>query len=426
MDAREIARAVEARLPWAEALFARIREISVDGPGVTRPAFSPEDRKAIEIIAEAAQALDLELDYDAAGNLYATLPGRNRNIPAILAGSHVDSVPKGGNFDGLAGVLAGFTTLAAFRDLGITPDSDVTAVALTGEESVWYGIAYVGSRLATGALPLEELDSLKRLDTGRSLGEHMAESGCDLAALRSSQPRITAENARAWLEIHIEQATALIQADSPAAVPTTIRGNVRFPLVRCEGAYAHSAAEPRATRQDAVLASVELIAALEKLWHERETQGVPDTVLTVGILHTDPDEHAMTKVPGLCSFSLNFGGTTTDFLDECRARTYALAEEIGRRRRVRFDLGTCVGSNPIGLDAGLRETLRAQARALGIEAPEFATVGHDAGVMQRAGVPSAMILVRNQNGSHNPYEAMEMADFGAAVGVLANTILAIE
>ena len=425
-DIPALTAAIEARLPFADDLFEAIREESRDIEGVTRPAWSSQDKSAAEIIGEAARALALEVDYDSAGNLRSTLPGQDRGAPGILTGSHLDSVPTGGHYDGLAGVIAGLTTLAAFRDVGASPACDVTTMGIRGEESVWYGIAYVGSRLAVGTLPVDQLDRLHRGDTGRSLAEHMADVGIDVDALRAApQPSVSSANTRAFLELHIEQGPVLVEDGLPVGIPTTIRGNVRFPYARCLGSYGHSGAAPRAYRHDAALAVVELVRSLDQFWIEQEAGGVPDTVFTVGKMHTDAEHHAMTKVPGRCDFTLNFGGTTQAFLDACRDKTYALADEISAARRVRFELGDCVGSDPTPLDSDLRGRLQQTAEALDIPSAEFATVGHDASIFARAGIPSAMVLVRNAHGSHNPDEQMELADFGEGTKVLAAAIAAL-
>ena len=424
-----LARAVETRIPFAEKLFDEIRVESVDIAGVTRPAWSAQDQAAADILGDAAKALGLEVAFDPAGNLWCTLPGADRSAPRVLTGSHLDSVPTGGHFDGLAGAVAGLTALAAFRDLGFEPTCDLTVMGIRGEESVWYGIAYVGSRLAVGSLPRADLDRLRRGDTGRTLAEHMAEVGVDVAALRASPgPAITHENTRAFLELHIEQGPVLVGEGLPVGIPTTIRGNVRFPYARCTGSYGHSGATPRDYRDDALLAVVELVRDLDQYWIDQEATGVPDTVFTVGKLYTDPRHHAMTKFPGRCDFTLNFGGTSEAFLDACRDRALARAAEIGAARRVRFDLGECVGSMPTHLDPGLRKLLADTADALDISHRAFATVGHDASIFARAGIPAAMVLVRNADGSHNPDEKMELADFAAGVQVLAAAMgsLAVE
>ena len=420
----QIAAAVTGRMPFAESLFETLAIATLDGEGVTRPAWSPADRYATSIVSDAACAMGLEVAHDLAGNVYATLPGRDRTAPALLTGSHLDSVPKGGNYDGYAGVIAGLTSLAAFRDLGITPPCDIRTVGLRGEESVWYGIAYIGSRLAVGSLDISEIDRRRRADTDRSLADHMADVGVDVGALRNTTtPFITVENTKAFLELHIEQGPVLVDRDIPVSVPTVIRGNVRFPFARCYGEYAHSAAVPRELRRDASLAVVELVGALDRLWQDSEEMGEPDTVFTVGQLYTDASQHAMTKVPGECAFSINFGGTTQTYLDAVRDRTISLAQEIGERRNVDFQLGECVGSMPTPLNQGLRERLCSQACDLGITNHVMATVGHDASIFARAGIPSAMVLVRNQNGSHNAAEAMEIADFGCGTAILATTLL---
>ena len=415
-----LAAAVEARLPFAERLFDAIRAETADTVGVTRPAWSPQDASAAQVLAGAARDLGLETGFDIAGNLECTLPGTDRGAPRVLTGSHLDSVPTGGHYDGLAGVVAGLVTLASFRDCGATPACDLTVTGLRGEESVWYGIAYIGSRLAVGSLPLDELDRLRRDDTGRTLAEHMAAVGVDLEALRAARgPPVSPANTRAFLELHIEQGPVLVGEGLPVGIPTTIRGNVRFPYARCSGTYGHSGATPRRWRRDAALAVVELVRTLDEYWIERERDGVPDTVFTVGKLFTDPAHHAMTKVPGRCDFTLNFGGTTKAFLDECRDRARVLAERIGRERRVELALGECVGSDPTPLDPGLRARLRTTCASLGLPVREFATVGHDASIFARAGIPAAMVLVRNAHGSHNPDEAMDLDDFGEGTKVLA-------
>ena len=188
---------------------------------------------------------------------------------------------------------------------------------------------------------------------------------------------------------------------------------MRFPYACCTGSYGHSGATPRDYRDDALLAVVELVRDLDQYWIDQEAAGVPDTVFTVGKLYTDPKHHAMTKFPGRCDFTLNFGGTSEAFLEACRDRALARAAEIGAARRVSFDLGECVGSMPTHLDPNLRKLLADTADALDIAHREFATVGHDASIFARAGIPAAMVLVRNADGSHNPDEKMELADFAA-------------
>ena len=416
--------AIGEMMPLAAEIFAEVRTVSQDDEGVTRPAWSAADQAAGDILLRAAQARGLTTRSDNIGNTYASLAGRYTKAPTILTGSHLDSVARGGNFDGLAGAVAGIVALAALRRAGIEPGCELTAMGIRCEESVWFGIAYIGARLSVGAMSRVEFDALRRLDSGRSIAAHMAELGIAAEDIRRpDKPEISAANTKAFLELHIEQGPLLIEQAKPLAVATAIRGNLRYGDGVCHGAYQHSAAAPRRLRQDAVLAVTELLQRLEALWHEIEDSDDPSAVFTVGKLFTDPDRHALTKVPGECHFSLNFGSTEQRTLDRMAAAVASLTAEIAVRRRVRFALGDPVGSSPTPLDPVLRAGLAASAGRLSIPCAEFATVGHDASIFARAGIPAAVLLVRNGEGSHNPRESMELEDFELGVNVLAATMI---
>ena len=416
--------AVAAWLPRAGRLFDELERLGADGGGVTRDAYGANEQAACDAIAETARELDLEVSHDAAGNLHAVLPGADRSAPALVVGSHLDSVPRGGNYDGAAGIVAGLAAAAAFRRLGPPLARDLMVIGLRGEESPWFGTAYLGSRLALGQLPLDQLDTLRRFDTGRTLAEHMTDLGLDVAALRRDGPPLSPANVAAYFELHIEQGPVLEREALPVAVATAVRGNARYPFARCLGAYAHSAAVPRVDRSDAVLAAAELVMRLDGFWQSIEVSGGGDAVFTVGKFFTDADLHAMTKVPGAVDFTLNFGSTRQADLEAFRAEAEAAAEEIGARRRVRFELGQSIGTDPVALDGSLREALTEACGACGQQAFEMPTVGHDAAIFSRAGIPAGMILVRNAHGSHNADEAMDLADFGIGCTVLTVALAA--
>jgi N-carbamoyl-L-amino-acid hydrolase len=421
--------AVRALMPVAEDIFTDVRAASQDDIGVTRPAWSIQDQAAADILSAAARDHGLSTRQDAIGNSYATLTapngaGRDEAAPGILTGSHLDSVARGGNFDGLAGAVAGVVALAAIRQAGLQPGCNLTAMGIRCEESVWFGIAYIGARLAVGNMDRAEFDALVRLDSGQGIAAHMLDLGIAADDIwRAGPPEISPANTKAFLELHIEQGPVLVEQNLPVGIATAIRGNLRFGDAICYGSYQHSAATPRRLRQDTVLAVSELLQRLEALWHEIEDGADPSAVFTVGKLFTDPVHHALTKVPGECHFSLNFGSTEQASQDRFGAAITALTAEIAARRRVRFVMGAPVGSSPTRLDPGLRAGLVQNAGRLGIPCTEFATVGHDASIFARAGIPAAVLLVRNNDGSHNPYEKMAMADFEQGVQVLAATMM---
>ena len=228
----------------------------------------------------------------------------------------------------------------------------------------------------------------------------------------------------AFIEVHIEQGPVLEAKGLPIGLVTGIRGCLRHAHARCLGAYAHSGAAPREARQDAVAATVELLQRLNDHWLAVEQAG-EDLVFTVGQLNTDPAVAAPSKVAGETSFVLDFRGLKEKVMRAASATAETLAAEIGQRHRVRFQLGEGNYSYPAILDAGLRRRLGALAQGLGLPAMELASgAGHDSAVFTEFGVPSAMIFIRNAHGSHNPEEAMELADFAAATRLLASFLAA--
>src|SRR5258708_18729297 len=175
---------IDPDLGLAERMFDELSAKTRRGKGIVRDTYGAGEQAAHDILRHAARDCGLEVHVDAAGNSYATLPGRDRGAPAILMGSHLDSVPQGGNYDGAAGVVAGMAVLAGCRKAGWTPAFDIAVMGIRAEEAAWFDASYVGSYAAFGRLAPEILH-VRRSDSGRSLAEHMADAGCDGAAGRS-------------------------------------------------------------------------------------------------------------------------------------------------------------------------------------------------------------------------------------------------
>jgi beta-ureidopropionase / N-carbamoyl-L-amino-acid hydrolase len=227
----QIASSVAASRALAAGLFDTLRRDSLDAPGVTRDPYGPGEQRAHATIEQAARELGLEITRDAAANLYMTWPGHDRAAKRVIVGSHLDSVPHGGNFDGAAGVIAGLAAVDALKRLGLTLACDLTVMAIRAEESVWFEVSYIGSRGALGTLPDGAMQATRR-DTRRSLAAHIAECGGDPDALRAGVRHLDPASLRAYLEVHIEQAPSLVEADRPVAICTGIPGNFRFPNAR--------------------------------------------------------------------------------------------------------------------------------------------------------------------------------------------------
>jgi N-carbamoyl-L-amino-acid hydrolase len=313
--------------------------------------------------------------------------------------------------------------IAALQQLGVRPACDIATIATRAEESVWFQVSYIGSRSAFGALPATALDA-RRVDTGRALAEHMAECGARVDDVRAGKASLTANSIRAFVELHIEQAPQLVEAGLPMAVGTGVPGNFRYPNIRVEGEYAHVGL-PRRFRHDAVLAASDFAIGLDEIWKRSDAAGRP-MAFTIGRFHTDPKEHALTKVAGEMALSLDVRAYDRAHLAELEAAVLQLASSIAAKRRVRFDLGPRASADVAPSDPALFARLMHSAEVLGIPTMPLASpASHDTATFTVAGVPSAMLFVRNANGSHNPHEAMEIDDFLQAAAVLTHW-LAVE
>ena len=419
MSGARLDAAVLAREAFTAQLFDELAAGSHDGLGITRASYGEGEQFAHDLMARTARSLGLAVCQDPAGNTYMTLPGRDRQAPPMIIGSHLDSVAQGGNFDGAAGVVAGLVACAGMLDAGVVPPRDVRVMGIRAEESAWFGVSYIGSRCALGVLPDGALDGATRSDTGLALAAHMQAAGCDVEALRAGSVYLPPADQHAYIEVHIEQGPVLEEAKLPVGIVTGIRGNRRLPSARCVGEYSHCGGVPRSHRRDAVIAAAELIGQLDDLWSDCEARG-QDFAFTVGKLFTDAHRHAMTKIAGEVSFSLDMRSLDGAFLDGMEGRLSQLTQSIADKRAVRFELGEYTRAAPGILDDGIRASLETGVETLGIAAMPIASgASHDAAAFAAAGVPTAMIFVRNDNGSHNPDEAMAISDFMQACRLLA-------
>jgi len=410
--------AVMAQKGDAAALFEALRVCSGDGygKGVTRDTYGRGEELAHQLIADRARRMGLEMHRDHAANLFMTLPGQDRHAGRLMTGSHLDSVGNGGNFDGAAGVVAGLLAIRSLQTLGLHPRCDITTAAIRAEESVWFQVSYIGSRSAFGMLPPAALEA-KRVDTGRTLADHMRDCGAAVEDVRRGKASLTAKSIKGWVELHIEQAPQLVEAGMAIAVGTGVPGNFRYPHVVIRGEYAHVGL-PRRFRRDAVLAASDFAIGLDELWKKRDAEGRP-MAFTIGRFHTDAGEHALTKVAGEMSLSLDVRAYDRIHLAQLESDVMSLARQVAERRGVQIDLGSRASADVAPSDPVVVAALMEAAAKLGIPTMRLASpASHDTATFAVAGIPTAMLFVRNANGSHNPSESMEIDDFLQAVAVL--------
>jgi hydantoinase/carbamoylase family amidase len=326
--------------------------------GYSRPAWGPEECAAIEYIRNVGEEAGLMSYYDAVGNLYLTTPGTpaptpgsdpgagsasGAGLPIIQVGSHIDTVPKGGTFDGAAGIIAGLEAIIGLKEYwGAEDGADLQLVVWRGEESPTFQKACKGSHAAFGLL---DPAIVKRISAGKTMAEWIREAGFDPTPIAEGRPTLPEEWQRriaAHLELHIEQARTLEQNGVDVGIATSIRGPRRFRVV-VRGVADHSGATPMGPefRRDANLAAATMQVRLHELTMEAIDSG-EDLVETVGVVNCDPDfnqehpelfENTMNRVSPFGYFTVDIRSNRLAFLDEFTRRAKA---EIGR---VAQDLG---------------------------------------------------------------------------------------
>lgn len=401
----------------AEHLLREIAKMSPDTIGVSRPAYSEVETKTLRYLEDFAREHGLSVTYDGAQNAVFALPEHADAERFILIGSHVDTVPNGGNYDGLAGVIAGLLCLLHAQRTGKAFRKAVKVIALRAEESAWFGPCYISSKALLGQLKDDELSSFHKGD-GRDLASHMRDVGINMNLVRKRLPILDPADVEAYIELHIEQGPLLVEKNIPAAVVSGIRGNLRHKKITCVGEAGHSGAVPRAYRKDPVLAFADLLSRLDESWITILQKG-EDLVMTSGIVMTDPKQHALTRIPDSIDFSIDFRSQSAEALSETRDLLHREIRAIERERRVKFVLDKELFTAPALCEPKLVDGLSTAMKAIGQK--EFVMPsggGHDAAVFANAGVPSAMVFVRNRNGSHNPDEAMESEDLIVGSGII--------
>ena len=386
--------------------------------GVSRPVFSPPDLAIRRRFIDDCRALGLDVTVDAAANVFCSRPGRDRTLPRILIGSHLDSVPDGGRYDGALGVVCGLEVMRTLVELDRATRHTIALVSLTGEEATSFGTSTFGSRALAGRLPDV---SANALPDGRTVRQALHDAGGawdDLQAMLSAR-----EPLACFLEAHIEQGTRLEAGGRALAPVSGVCGIYRHRIV-FHGTPGHAGTTPMAKRHDALRAAALFILTVPAL-PAAVAAADPSATATVGYLDVTPNSPNV--IPGQVTL-------VTDLRSADAALLAALAEGAGAAaRRAARDTGTEVeitsmlDQAPVAFDARVRTTLAAVLDGLGERGAELASqAGHDA-VHLGALAPAGMIFVRCRGGvSHNPDESVQPADAALAADALRRAMLEID
>lgn len=376
--------------------------------GVDRPALSTAEIAARAELVAWGRAAGLEPFTDRLANLILRLPGRTDAAP-VLAGSHIDSQPTGGRFDGTVGVLAALEAVAAIRASGIVPKRPIEVVAWMNEEGGRFAPGMMGSEAFAGLKTPEDI-----LPTADAAGVTVGEAVAAVLAADDNVPvRPLPGRAHAFVEAHIEQGTVLEAAGVPLGVVTGIQGTRRY-RVRVTGEAAHAGTTARADRRDALMAAMRMIAAIEDL-----TREAADTLFTVGLFEVKPN--APSVIPAEAFFSIDIRQADDAVLD--RLGTAIPATLAAHAGPCAVEVREIAHARSVAFDEGLRRTLYEAAGALGAPAIDvFSAAGHDARSLARV-CPTAMLFIPCRGGvSHHPSEHAEAEHIVLAARVLATTL----
>ena len=382
------------------ARAAALGEISEEPGRLTRRCATPALRRAADLVAEWMEDAGLTVRRDAVGNVIGRAGGDG---PPFVLGSHLDTVPNAGRYDGPLGILVALAILEHLTAGGTQPPLEV--VAFADEEGTRFGTAYLGSAVYAGAFEREWLDHVD--DDGITLAEAIVASGGDpVAALGSPAPELAG-----YLEVHIEQGPVLERDGVPVGVVSAIAGQTRVRVVLA-GEAGHAGTVPMAARHDALAGAAEVVLAVEGVG--RSTEGL---VSTVGAMSLAPNVGNV--VAGEARMLLDVRHADDDVRKRAAEAIRGEVERIAWVRGVDASWTLRYDIPAVELAPGLRRRLEAAIEAAGHPVRSLVSgAGHDAVVLARVG-PSAMLFVRCAGGiSHDPRESVDEADVAVALDVV--------
>ena len=395
-----------------ENLLTGLAKFTASEQGVTRLAYSPLDREAQNWLLEQVKDLGLSIREDAVGNVFLRREGEDSTLPAVAAGSHLDTVIHGGAYDGMCGVVGALEALYMLRDAKLMRSIEV--LIFRAEESSRFGFATMGSKLLTGAA------TVAKLSTGGKKGdisfeEALRQWGCDPA--RAADAIIAPGSYASFSELHIEQGKVLEEKGIQIGIVRNIAAPTRF-KIHIQGMADHSGATPMGMRRDALVAAAKLILAVNEAAEDEKAHG---TVGTVGVVEVEPG--SINVVPGAVTLWVDVRGVEPGSIRRTLEDIQAEAENVAVTDRVGVRIEMMTADSPVPLSETLAEQTEGVCRELGYSFLHMNSgAGHDAMHMAKI-TPTTMIFIPCRAGiSHNPAEYADIDDICHGITVLANVL----
>ncbi|WP_144475576.1 Zn-dependent hydrolase [Cytobacillus oceanisediminis] len=396
-----------------ERIEEHIEQISqytaTPGRGTTRLTYSQEDLKSRNYLKEKMKEYGLQVREDGFGNIFGKLEGLIADGPSVMIGSHFDSVPHGGSYDGPAGVVAALEVAALFAKNGLKPKYPLEVVALVEEEGTRFGGGLMGSRGMVGLLDEEEFKLLKD-QNGISTVEAMTDIGLDPSLPKKRDPKTM----KAFLELHIEQGPILEEKEIPIGVVEAIVGLTQLE-VTVKGQAGHAGTTPMDRRADALVTASKIISQLPGLANE-EGEG---TVITVGRLNVYPN--GANVIPDQVVFSVDIrSGKEENVLNVIEKTNNLIASFTGNG--IETSVEQLLYTQPKELHPEVRSLLKERSSELGIQYCSINSgAGHDAMVLSDF-TDVGMLFIPSRNGlSHCPEEWSDSEDIATAVKIFYET-----
>ena len=399
-----------------ERNFNAISEFgALKGGGLTRLAFSKEDLEARKFLINLIEKNGFKLKIDNVGNIYAIYDdGCEVGAKPVCVGSHIDSVPNGGFYDGTLGVMAGLEALTAIKEAGIKLKRPLWLINFSCEESSRFKTATIGSKIISGKLSQQRLHELKDED-GISLFEAMSAAGFKPQNLDEA---ILKENSlHAYLELHIEQGPVLERRAISVGVVSGIAAPIRFEIT-IQGKADHSGATPMNMRSDALLAASHIIIAANKFAKNKKT-----AVATVGYVHAKPG--VLNVVPGEARLGVDLRDIDKKSLNELNLELRNFVGELSHELKFSYEIRELSSDEPVKLSEHAINLLENEAAKLGIKTLTLPSgAGHDAMNLTKLASSVGMLFIPCVDGiSHNTKEAINFKDAVAATKILTNALI---
>jgi len=387
---------------------------------VTRLVFSITELRSRQVLIHLMRQAGLNVRIDGIGNIFGRLPGSDAKAPAVLAGSHLDTVIHGGKYDGPVGVIGALEAIRTISENRIAVRTPLEVVCFVGEESSRFGFSTLGSSLVAGEVHPKDL-----ANAVDAQGTKLADVLSGLGITQRNLPRLQLDpkNLKAYFELHIEQGPILEAIGKRIGLVTSIAAPSRFRII-FTGRADHSGTTPMEMRKDALVAAAQLIGFIESICRKYSSMEKGRVVGTVGAMKIEPG--VINAVPGHVELSVDIRSTSAKSKALVARQVKQKAEKIGRKRAIKVEVLTIREENPVPLDRKLLNITRQICEWKKIDYEIMPSgAGHDA--MQMAKItPAGMIFIPSQRGiSHNPLEWTDPGDIALGAQILMETMIRV-